>query len=176
MARASTRKTLAEQIRANTLASRFYARMSIKPVALPEVPDLPAPRAKAVPSGKPLETDIQAEIIAMLRKHPKVAIVERHNSGTAVEQNRDGEKRYVRFNTVFKVGGVRMRKSDIDCTLTNGKRFVVEVKRPPWKGPTDQRETEQENYIKHVRASTGYGMFAVSVAQVAGALELIKVD
>ena len=112
------------------------------------------------------EATIQRCIIAMLRKHPKVAIVERHNSGKAMEMNSAGEKRFIAYNTVFKVGGVRMRKSDIDSQLINGKRLCIEVKRAGWTHPRNQREIEQENYIKHVLASTGYGMFATSVAEV----------
>ena len=121
------------------------------------------------------EATIQRDIIAFLRKHPKVSIVERHNSGKAMEMNSAGEKRFIAYNTVFKVGGVRMRKSDIDCQLTNGKRLCIEVKRAGWTHPSNQREIEQENYIKHVRAATGYAMFATSVAEVAAMLDSIRV-
>lgn len=121
------------------------------------------------------EATIQRDIIAMLRKHPKVRIVERHNSGMAMETNSAGEKRFISYNTVFKVNGVRMRKSDIDCTLTNGKRFVVEVKREGWTRPKNERETEQQNYIEHIRAATGYGMFATSMAEVEAMLDAIAV-
>ncbi len=121
------------------------------------------------------ESDIQEDIIAMLRVHPKVRIVERHNSGKAMEIGADGKKRFIGYNKVFKIGKVRMRKADIDCTLTNGKRFVVEVKRPPWSRPSDQREYEQENYINHVRAATGYGLFATSVLEVDAALAAIQI-
>ena len=121
------------------------------------------------------ESDIQRDIIAMLRKHPKVASVERHNSGTAMEMDSEGNKRFVKYNTVYKVRGVRMRKVDIDCTLINGKRFVCEVKKPPFTRPRDQREYEQENYINHVRAATGYGLFATSVLEVDAALAAIQI-
>lgn len=121
------------------------------------------------------EATIQRDIIAMLRKHPKVSIVERHNSGTAMEMDSQGNKRFIAYNTVFKVQGVRMRKADIDCQLKNGKRFCVEVKRPPFSVPRNQREVEQENYIQHVLASTGYAMFATSVAEVEIYLASIEV-
>jgi len=120
------------------------------------------------------EATIQRDIIAMLRKHPKVSIVERHNSGTAMEQDAEGNKRFIAYNTVFKVGGVRMRKSDIDCQLANGKRLCIEVKRTGWTHPRNQREIEQENYINHVLAATGYAMFATSVAEVEAYLGVIK--
>ena len=131
-------------------------------------------RAARVDDGT-YEATIQRDIIAFLRKHPKVRIVERHNSGTAMETNSAGEKRFISYNTVFKVNGVRMRKSDIDCTSTNGKRFVVEVKRAGWTRPKNERETEQQNYIEHVRAATGYGMFATTVAEVEAMLQTIQV-
>ena len=114
----------------------------------------------------PIESVIQDRIVAMLRKHPKVKLVERTNSGKARETNADGSVRYVTFNTIYKVNGVRMRKADLDCTLVNGKRLVIECKRKGWTHPRKQSEVEQQNYIQHVLASTGYGMFATSVAEV----------
>jgi hypothetical protein len=168
------RVSLREQIETNNKWDRFYALMNgLPPRAQVQL------KAKRVMSPRvadgTYESDIQRDIIEMLRKHPKVRIVERHNSGTAVEIGADGQKRFIKYNNVFKVAGVRMRKADIDCTLTNGKRFVVEVKRLPWKAPTDQREREQENYINHVKAATGYGMFATSVQQVRDALDAITI-
>lgn len=121
------------------------------------------------------EATIQRDIIAFLRKHPKVSIVERHNSGKAMEMNSAGEKRFIAYNTVFKVSGVRMRKSDIDCQLVNGKRLCIEAKRAGWTHPRNQREIEQENYLKHVLASTGYAMFATSVREVEIYLDSIAV-
>lgn len=145
-------------------------------VEIPSTVAMKAKRTQALrdPNAE-YESDIQRDIIAMLRVHPKVASVERHNSGTAMEIDSDGNKRFVRYNTVYKVRGVRMRKVDIDCTLINGKRFVCEVKKPPFTRPRDQREYEQENYINHVRAATGYGLFATSVIEVDAALEAIQI-
>jgi hypothetical protein len=168
------RISLREQIETNNKWDRFYALMGgVEPK------NQTALKAKRVMNPRVVdaiyEADIQADIITMLRKHPKVAVVERHNSGTQVETGQDGSKRFTKFNQIFKVAGVRMRKADIDCTLINGKRFVVEVKRLPWKAPRDQREREQENYINHVKAATGYGMFATSVAQVEAALNAITI-
>ncbi len=165
-----------ETLAANEKALNALMRMAGKgPVPIHKSVALKAKRVmKARIADGTYESDIQADIIDMLRTHPKVRLVERHNSGTQVEVGADGQKRFTKFNHIFKVNGVRMRKSDIDCTLTNGKRFVVEVKRPPWSEPTDQREREQENYINHVKAATGYGMFATSVAEVEAALNAIK--
>ncbi len=147
----------------------------------PEVPIPASVQMKAKRTNKPrdpdaeYESDIQDEIIVMLRKHPKVGLVERHNSGKAMEVDAEGKKRFVSYNKVFKVGKVRMRKSDIGCTLKNGKSFVVEVKRPPFEFPRNLREIEQQNYIEHTKASNGYGMFATSVQQVEAALAAIQI-
>ena len=147
MARASTRKTLAEQIRANTLASRFYARMSIKPVTLPEVPDLPAQRAKAVPSGMEREASVLKAIIAALRKHPKVASVERNQSGVF----RDGD-RWIRVGSKGKL--------DLTCYLTSGLYIEIEVKSA--KGVVSP---EQQKRIETIRAKGGMAGVARSVAE-----------
>lgn len=121
------------------------------------------------------ESDIQDDIIAMLRKHPKVGVVEHHNSGKAVEMDSEGKKRFVSYNRVFKIGKVRMRKADIACTLKNGKTFVLEVKRPPFEFPRNLREVEQSNYLQHVRESNGFGLFVTSVQQVEAALAAIQI-
>lgn len=172
--RPTKRKPLRDMLADANRWDRFYALSAgMEPRAQSVIPEKRA-YAKREPDGT-YESDIQRDIIEMLKRHPKVAIIERHNSGASSEIGADGKLRFVRFNTVYRVNGVRMRKSDIDCTLVNGKRFVVEVKRPPWRGPTDQREYEQENYINHVRAATGYGLFATSVAEVEEALAAIKI-
>jgi len=163
--RSAARKSMRDVYADNNAADRFYASMA--GVAPQNQIEVKAKRTVAprVDDGT-YEATIQRDIIAFLRKHPKVKIVERHNSGTAMEVNSVGEKRFIAYNTVFKVGGVRMRKSDIDCQLANGKRLCIEVKRAGWTRPRNQREVEQENYINHVLASTGYAMFATSVAEV----------
>lgn len=129
---------------------------------------------KLTPPPAPLETDIQRAIIEFLLRHPKIGLVERINSGAAVGENSHGKKTFVRFNKIY---AHNLRRVDIDCTLTGpsigGKRFVIEVKRPPWTKPTDQREIEQANYIDLIYSLGGHGMFAVSVEQVAAYLDKI---
>lgn len=170
------RKSLRDAVAESQRAQAFWSPTGIARPVPKSIAAMIQPKRAMKPRAADgtYESDIQAEIIAFLRAHPKVKIVERHNSGTAVEQGANGGKRFIRYNTVFKVAGVRMRKVDIDCTLVNGRRFVVEVKRPPWTAPTDQREIEQENYIQHVRAATSYGLFATSVRQVSDALDAIN--
>jgi hypothetical protein len=175
--RIAKREDLRDTIARNMRILRALAKSAGKPA--PELQRSLVMKAKRTMAPRvddgTYEATIQRDIIAFLRKNPKVAIVERHNSGTAMEINSAGEKRFIAYNTVFKVHGVRMRKSDIDCQLSNGKRLCIEVKRTGWTHPRNQREVEQENYINHVLASTGYAMFATSVAEVEAYLTGIKV-
>lgn len=70
---------------------------------------------------KPLEKDIQRDILQMLRVHPKVAWAERMNTGAhPLEHN--GKKRFVRYGFV----GL----SDIIGQLKSGEFLALEVKRP----------------------------------------------
>jgi hypothetical protein len=151
----------------------MYADLADKPhVAIEHMPPEPKHRKprdpEAGPPAVPLEKDVMAEIITQLRLHPMIGLVERVNSGSAVEQNRDGSKRYISFNAVYTPKGcaVRLASVDIQCTLRGGKRFVIEVKRPGWKSPHGEREERQAAYIDHIISLGGYGMFATSWDQV----------
>lgn len=74
---------------------------------------------------KPLEKDIQQQILAMVKMHPKVALIWRQNTGAMKLDNR-----YVRFG----FPGI----SDLLGFTTNGRIICLEVKR---KGehPTPQQ-------------------------------------
>ena len=144
-----------------------------------DVPPPPKKRAASAPSAVPLESEVQAEIIAELRMHPMVGVVTRVNSGSAVERNADGSERHIQFVHVYSVRGVRFRPTDLDVTLAGpghwaGKRFIIECKRPGWRGPSDERERGQEAYIRFVIACGGYGMFAWSWEMVREYLDEIR--
>ena len=151
----------------------MYADLAGKPRMDIPVPSAPKPRAPATtPRTVPLESEVQAAIIEGLRYHPMVGLVERVNSGAAMEYAADGSKRVIQFVVIYAAG---LASPDVHCTLKNsGRRFVIEVKRPGWKGPRDQREMRQEAYIDRVRACGGYGMFATSWDQVAAELGRIE--
>ena len=172
--RKNTRITLRDQMLANQKSEAMYAAFrGIEPRALP-IPPGPVKRVTQ-PSLIPLERDVQKTIIAGLRLHPDVGLVERVNSGTAVEQNADGSKRYIDFHHVYPVAGhPRMRPSDLHVTLRGGRRLAIEVKRPGWKKPTDEREREQAAYLNHIQALGGYGIFATCWEDVA--LELVRIS
>lgn len=157
-----------EQLQKNQNSLDILAALSGKPRI---IIDMPPPRkkraikvesniSKPVKSKTPLEADIQRAIIDMLLVHPKVGLVERINSGTAQETAADGTKRYIQFNRIYRKG---LRKVDLDCTLTDGRRLVIEVKRPPWFSPKNLREQEQGAYIQVINDLGGVGLFATSV-------------
>jgi hypothetical protein len=161
----------------NQQSMNLYADLAGKPrVEAQGIP--PAPKKRAAPVSRPyspLESDIQRTIIDGLRRHPMVGLVERQNSGKAVEQNADGSKRFVQFSRVYPVAGAGdMRAVDLSVTLKDGRRFAIEVKRGDWRGPTTQREAEQENYLRHIERCGGFGMFACSWDDVERKLEIIR--
>ena len=164
-----------DQLLRNQSSMNLYADLYGKPRVTIDIPPAPKPRAPAQPSGLPLEKDVQFDIIMELRRHPMVGLVERVNSGTAMEVNGDGSKRFIDFSHVYSVPGVeRMRPSDISVTLKpSGRRLVIEVKRPGWSRPRDERERQQIAYIQHIRACGGYGMVATSWDEVSTELERI---
>lgn len=180
----TVKKSLRQTLEENQAVNDFYSDLMGKPRVhnklLAEMGPKKEAKARKEPVFKlthpplPLEKDIQKSIIEMLLKHPKIGLVERINSGAAVGEDSRGNKTFVRFNKIY---AHNLRKVDIDCTLKGpiigGKRFVIEVKRPPWTKPTDQREIEQANYIDLVYSLGGYGMFAVSVDQVLSYLDKI---
>jgi len=161
------RISLRDQMIKNQATLDLYASLAGKPRMNLPIPPAPVKRAPSVPSGVPLERDVLKTIIAGLRIHPMIGLVERVNSGSAVETNADGSQRHIQFHHVYSVAGQKMRSVDVHCTLTpSGKRFVVEVKRQGWSRPKDQREEEQVAYIQHVRACGGHGMVATSWDEV----------
>jgi hypothetical protein len=171
------RITYREQMQRNQTSLDLYADLAGKPRMVIPVPPEPKKRAPREPSGVPpvpLERDVQRAIIDGLRMHPMIGLVERVNSGQATETDAAGNTRYIQFHHVYSVAGVRMRSVDLHCTLKpSGRRFVIEVKRPGWKAPRDERERAQQAYIAHIIACGGFGMFASSWDEVANELRRI---
>jgi hypothetical protein len=170
-----------ESLRDKLLRSKrsldLYADLAGKPRMEIAMPPPPKQRAPAGANGEPLESDIQRAIIDGLTWHPMVALVERINSGVAVERSAEGKPRYIEFSRVeFARAADRraMRSVDLSVMLIGGKRLVIEVKRPPWRKPRDDRERAQQAYIDHVVQFGGYGLFATSWDQVATYLKEIQ--
>ena len=176
------RISLRDQMLRNQQSMDLYAALADKPRHIIDIPDAPKPRAPSMPSNIPLESDVLADIVDRLLDHPMVGLVERINSGTAVENNAFGDRRYISFNHVYRVPGIPsyMRASDLSVTLKGGhwagRRLAIEVKRPGWRAPRDKREEEQFAYLLRVRTCGGYGLFATSWQDVAAELERIKCE
>jgi hypothetical protein len=115
------RRTLREQMLRNQKTEALYAALSGKPARELPIPAEPKKRAPAQPSGEPSEAEILREILQLLKRHPKVAMSWRQNSGTFQERNRDGTTRYIRANT-------QRGMSDIMGTLKDGRTLAIEVK------------------------------------------------
>lgn len=131
--------------------------------------DLPAiadkkVRAPSQSSGKSEKHDVQDPALELLRSHPKVAFAIRINSGTFVETNSDGSKRFIQANNI---GRKDMLVSDIIGMFKgSGKMFCIECKHPDWKKPHGEREEKQANFLYLVEQSNGIAGFARSVDDV----------
>lgn len=147
------RLTLRETIAKNQAALDYYATLSGKPrVVLRQEPE-PKQRAAPGANGKPLEKDVQAPVVELLKVHPKVAWFMRVNSGVSVASNAQGESRYTAFYRLYLRGRKAMSKGlgDIVGQLVDGRLFLMETKRPGKYRGTD----EQEDVIAAVRAAGG---------------------
>ena len=173
--RLSHREVLTQNQKAMDTWAAVYGK---PPVSLGPIPDAPKRREPRTEAPQiPLEKDVQKAIIDMLLRHPKIGLTERINSGSMQSDNGDGTTRYTQFNKVYgrASNGEYMDMPDICCTLRDqGRRFVIEVKRPGWKKPVNEHERRQAAYIQHIIECGGYGMFATCVEDVVTALEDMK--
>ena len=179
-AKPSLKATLA----ANRAAGRNYAAMYGKePMPMDVEPDRLPRKKSAVQLPKRSEADVQRDVLSWLKRDPRVAIYERHNSGALPDKT----GRMVRFNRVTVRGGngIKPLISDITGTLKNGMGFAFECKEPNWKLPDfdallhkdgllsdrELRELGQEAYLIAVRNAGGIGMFITDVQQVIDILQ-----
>ena len=153
------RRTLREQMLRNQKTEALYAALSGKPARELPIPAEPKKRAPAQPSGEPSEAEILRAIIQLLKRHPKVAMSWRQNSGTFQERNRDGSVRYIRANT-------QRGMSDIMGTLKDGRTLAVEV-----KSRTGRMRPGQEEFLQQIRDAGGVAGVCRSVADAVRLLE-----
>ena len=141
------RRTLREQMLRNQATENLYAAMSGRPARQLPIPPEPKKRPKREPAPaeqrQPSEAEILRAIMAMLRRHPKVALCWRQNSGTFQERNRDGTTRYIRANT-------QRGMSDIMGALMDGRTLAIEV-----KSRTGRMRPGQEEFLASIRAAGG---------------------
>lgn len=136
----SRRRSYREILEANQLSENFYAAMAGKPQRENTLLAALGPkriRKPSQPSGKRLEKHVLAEVLKALRHDPRVAQVERTQSGLFMEGDR-----YIRVGTPGKL--------DITGLLVGGRYFEIEVKRPG--GKPDPRQAAR---IVAIRANGG---------------------
>jgi hypothetical protein len=152
------RKSLLDQMRDNQKALDFMAAATGKPRVDLGVPEKRT-RAAPKPSGIPLESVVLQAVLALVKRHPKVALAWRQNSGTFAEQNRDGSTRYIRANTAHGM-------SDIMGVLKDGRTLAIEVKRPGGK-----LEPHQQDFLGKITAAGGIAGLACSVEDAIALLD-----
>jgi hypothetical protein len=111
------------------------------------IPAEPKKRVKREPAPaeqrEPSEAEILKAIMQLLKRHPRVAMSWRINSGTFQERNRDGSVRYIRANTARGM-------SDIMGTLQDGRTLAIEV-----KSRTGRMRPGQEEFLQTIRSAGG---------------------
>ena len=137
------RRTLREQMLRNQQTENLYAALAGRPARELPIPPEPKKRGPRKPSTEPSEAEILKAILQMLRRHPKVALCWRQNSGTFQERNRDGTTRYIRANT-------QRGMSDIMGALMDGRTLAIEV-----KSRTGRMRPGQEEFLASIRAAGG---------------------
>ena len=137
------RRTLREQMLRNQQTEALYAALSGRPARELPIPPEPKKRAPRKPSTEPSEAELLKAILQLLRRHPKVALCWRQNSGTFAERNRDGSVRYIRANT-------QRGMSDIMGALMDGRTLAIEV-----KSRTGRMRPGQEEFLQTIRQAGG---------------------
>jgi hypothetical protein len=153
------RETLREKMLRNQATMDRYAAISGKPRVLLDIPPEPAKRGPRKPSGQPTEAQVLKDVMALLKRHPKVAQCWRQNSGTFQERNRDGSVRYIRANTAKGM-------SDIMGVLKDGRTLAIEV-----KSATGRMRPGQEEFLATIRQAGGVAGVCRSVEDAQALLE-----
>ena len=135
----------------------YVASQHMQPQLFDE-PAQPKRRANGVKQRArldPLERDIQKIILQALKLHPKVACIERTNTGSGRFMRKDGTAgRYVSFG--FK------GQADLTGVAKDGRVIAIEVKRPKTR---NNLSPEQKSYLAQIREAGGYAGVATSVAE-----------
>ena len=153
------RTTLRDTIARNQQSMDLYAALADKPRVVLTAPPPPKPRAKRDPKPGDTEADVMRAVFALLSQHCRVAWFMRLNSGAVS----DGD-RYTTFYRLYLPGrpGISKGASDYLGQLTDGRLFLVEVKRPSVTRGT----IEQEMLIGACQAAGGVAGVCQSVDDV----------
>jgi len=139
------RMSLREKMQKNKAALDFMADMAEKDRLEFDIPPPPKKRGPRKPSDVPLEKEVLADVLQALRMDPRIALVERAQSGVF----QDGD-RHIRVGTPGKL--------DITLMLVGGRYGEIEVKRPGKK--PDERQANRIEAIKRNGGIAGYATSA----------------
>ena len=128
-------------------------------------------RRLAGSSGEPLESDVVRAISDLLAVHPLVAIALRMNSGMASYNARNGNTYQPVFFHKWLRRPEKMKMPDFIGWLNDGTFFAIEAKRSNWTGAKDDREREQQAFLRFVAGHGGRSGFARSVWDAEAILE-----
>jgi len=133
---------------------------------------LPKQRGPIVNRSAPdeLEGSVSTDVGAMLRDHPQVLIAMRFNSGSIQRQTASGDFVPMWFHRWIS-RPEKMRLTDYFGWLADFRPFALECKRANWRGPSDDRELEQQKFIWFIRRAGGVGGFVRSGNEAKGVIE-----
>lgn len=159
-------------LRANDKAQRFYAAMSGLDTA-DELLNNVAEKRTRKPSGESLERDVLTEVSELLAVHPAILFAVRQNSGALYYQRGDqrgGKSVPVHFFKWLR-RRTQMRLVDIWGATTDGRLLAIELKKPSWGGPSDDREREQRAFLECILTAGGRAGFARSASEALGIID-----
>ena len=106
----------------------------------------------------PTEAQVQASIVEAITKL-RLGQCVRYNSGGMYNT----AEQFIRFNSA-------KGHSDLAGVLNGGRAYYLEIKRPGWKGPKDDREHDQAAFLDRMRAAGAIAEFVTSVDAALAAL------
>ena len=128
----------------------------------------------AVHKKRAAPRQLEAEALRAVRQlvavHPKIDWILRVNSGAASFEAKTGKWQPVKFHEWVR-SPVAFRMPDLYGKMVDGRDIALEIKRPDWKKPSDQREIEQAAFLHRVRDHGGIGEFVRSVEEAQRAIE-----
>lgn len=127
----------------------------------PEAKMRPLPVRRAERQSKPLEADVKLAVRDLLAAHPKVSYALRFNSGMA--WNANGAP--VHFHAWVR-SPAKCRMPDFFGALVDGRTLALEIKRPGFRRPTDEREREQWAFLDLILRLGGVAAFVTDAEQV----------
>ena len=146
-------------------------RMGIKPkreYRRRDAVDIDAVHRAEAPD-RPLEAEVIRAVEKLLAVHPLVAWALRVNSGAASYSTASGKYAPVWFHRFVRGSGYRM--PDFMGATKGGRIIALECKRPGFNSPSDQREREQQAFLRLVIACGGLAGFVTGADGAAAVIE-----